>query len=126
MVSPPAAVALAAALVAAAVMLPSSKAALSCTTVYQSLYPCLSYLQSGGSGVQLEQCCSGIYSLKEAAGTMADRREACTCLKAAAESVSGVNLNLAGALPKICGVNIPFKISTSTDCSKVASSIKEW
>ena len=53
------------------------------------------------------------------ANVKADRQTACNCLKRAANSVSGINLDLAGVLPQRCGVNIPYKISPSTDCNKV-------
>ncbi|KAK9986289.1 hypothetical protein SO802_031240 [Lithocarpus litseifolius] len=48
-----------------------------------------------------------------------DRLAACNCLKTAASEISGLNTTLVANLPKNCGVNIPYKMSTSTDCSKV-------
>ncbi|MCE3052255.1 tyrosine protein phosphatase, partial [Datura stramonium] len=55
--------------------------------------------------------------------TPADRKTACTCLKSAANTIKGINAGKAAGLPAACGVNIPYKISPSTDCSKVSLSI---
>ncbi|KAF3667598.1 Non-specific lipid-transfer protein [Capsicum annuum] len=51
------------------------------------------------------------------ATTTPDRQMACKCIKSAAEAISGINLALASALPSKCGVNLPYKISPSIDCS---------
>ncbi|KAH0458085.1 hypothetical protein IEQ34_013400 [Dendrobium chrysotoxum] len=113
---PAAAVLMAAVLVA--VLSPSSEAAVSCSDVFQKLMPCLSYLQSGGNSAPPSPCCNGISALMTEATVKADRQTACNCLKRAAASVSGINFGLAGALPQRCGVNIPYKISPTTDCNK--------
>ncbi|XP_020584398.1 non-specific lipid-transfer protein 1-like [Phalaenopsis equestris] len=120
MISRPTTTALVAAvLVAAVVALPSSKAALSCSEVYQQLMPCVDYLQSGGSSAPSALCCNGISSLNAEAKVRADRQTVCRCLKTAASGATDINIKLAEALPKKCGVNIPYKISTSMDCAKV-------
>lgn len=117
--SPPAAAALVAAvLILAAAALPSSEAALSCSEVFQKLMPCLNYLQSGGTSAPPALCCNGISNLMGEANVKADRQTACRCLKTAAGDLPGINYNLAGALPKRCGVVIPYEISPSTDCKK--------
>ncbi|KAG5582184.1 hypothetical protein H5410_052811 [Solanum commersonii] len=54
-----------------------------------------------------------------AAKTPADRKTACTCLKSAASAIKGIDVGKAAGIPRVCGVNIPYKISPSTDCSKV-------
>nr|ACP43542.1 lipid transfer protein [Chimonanthus praecox] len=94
-----------------------AEAAFSCGTVVSSLTPCLTYLKSGGSVPTT--CCSGVKSLNAAAKTTPDRQTACNCMKNAAAGITGLKLELAGSLPTKCGVNIPYKISPSTDCSKV-------
>ncbi|KAK3004726.1 hypothetical protein RJ639_018064 [Escallonia herrerae] len=100
---------------------PYAKAALSCGTVASNLTPCLNYLQNGGSVPA--NCCSGIRNLASAATTKPARQAVCKCLKSAAGSVHNVNLkNAAGLLGK-CGINIPYKISNSTDCAKYLSSL---
>ncbi|GFY82442.1 lipid transfer protein 1 [Actinidia rufa] len=98
--------------------LPQVDAAMSCSLVESSLEPCLVYLRTGGQ-VPVE-CCNGVKTLYNAASSTADRQTACGCLKKASATVTGINLGLASSLPEDCGVNIPYKISPSTDCSKVA------
>ncbi|CAN4116404.1 unnamed protein product [Withania somnifera] len=90
--------------------------ALSCGQVSTSLTPCLPYLQGSSP---LGACCGGVKGLLGAAQTPEDRKTACTCLKSAANSIKGIDMGKAAGLPAACGVNIPYKISPSTDCSKV-------
>ncbi|KAJ4704248.1 Non-specific lipid-transfer protein [Melia azedarach] len=96
---------------------PIAQAAITCGQVTSTLAPCIPYLRSAGGPVP-PPCCSGVKSLNAAAVTTPDRQAACKCLKTAASSISGVNYGLAAGLPGKCGVNIPYKISPSTDCSK--------
>ncbi|KAJ0734860.1 putative plant non-specific lipid-transfer protein/Par allergen [Helianthus annuus] len=58
-------------------------------------------------------------SIMHAAKLTPDRQTACGCLKSVYASNSGINLGFASNLPGKCGVNIPYKISPSTDCSTV-------
>uniref|UniRef100_A0A251UI74 Non-specific lipid-transfer protein n=1 Tax=Helianthus annuus TaxID=4232 RepID=A0A251UI74_HELAN len=62
-------------------------------------------------------CCGGVKGLNNAAKLTPDRQTACGCLKSVYASNSGINLGFASDLPGKCGVNIPYKISPSTDCS---------
>ncbi|XP_057489785.1 non-specific lipid-transfer protein 1-like [Actinidia eriantha] len=96
---------------------PQAEAAVTCGMVASSVAPCLSYLRSGGQVPSA--CCDGVKGLYNAASSTADRQTACRCLKQASTTISGINLVLAANLPKDCGVNIPYKISPSTDCTKV-------
>ncbi|MED6106889.1 hypothetical protein PIB30_008893 [Stylosanthes scabra] len=89
--------------------------AITCSQVTNSLFPCFSYVENGGTPSQ--GCCNGIKTLMSSATTTADRRTACSCLKSAAASISGLNPGNMLALPGKCGVNIPYKISTSTNCN---------
>ena len=98
---------------------PSAQAAISCATVVSKLAPCLGYLRSGGPVPA--QCCNGVRSLNNAATTTPDRQQACKCMKSTASTVSGIDINNASTLPSKCGVNIPYKISPDTDCSKYLS-----
>ncbi|XP_054783432.1 non-specific lipid-transfer protein 1-like [Prosopis cineraria] len=91
--------------------------AITCGQVTSSLAPCLSYLQKGGS--PSAACCNGIKSLASGARTTADKQAVCNCLKQAAGTVSGVNNKNAQNLPSACKVNIPYKISTSTNCASI-------
>ncbi|TKY63606.1 Non-specific lipid-transfer protein [Spatholobus suberectus] len=101
-----------------------AQAAIMCGQVTSSLAPCLAYLQKGGP--LLAVCCNGVRSLNSAAKTTADRQAACNCLKQAAGAISGFNANNAAALPGKCGVNIPYKISTSTNCANQLGMFVNW
>lgn len=91
-------------------------AALSCSTVYSTLMPCLGYVQSGGTVPAA--CCSGIQSLVSGARATADRRAICTCLKnVAAGAAGGPYISRAAGLPGKCGVSLPFKISANMNCN---------
>ncbi|XP_071720437.1 non-specific lipid-transfer protein 1-like [Rutidosis leptorrhynchoides] len=94
-----------------------AEGAVTCQSVVTSLTPCASYLTTGGQAPPA--CCSGVNSLFKAAATTTDRQTACRCMQQAARMVPGINPNAASSLPGKCGVNIPYKISPSTDCSKV-------
>nr|AFI61838.1 harmalin [Peganum harmala] len=96
---------------------PLTEAAIACGTVVSALSPCIGYLRAGGSPPLA--CCNGVRALNNAARTTPDRQEACRCLQNAARSMGGLNEANAGSLPGKCGVNIPYKISTSTNCSTV-------
>ncbi|CAN1134183.1 Non-specific lipid-transfer protein 5 [Linum perenne] len=104
-------------LVLALVSAPMTVTALTCGQVTSGLAPCVGYLR--GSGPPTPGCCNGMKGLLAAARTTADRRQACNCLKSAAGNVPGLNPALAASLPGKCGVNIPYKISTSTNCNTV-------
>ncbi|TKY63607.1 Non-specific lipid-transfer protein 1 [Spatholobus suberectus] len=96
---------------------PMAQAAITCGQVTSALVPCVDYLQKGGPPPV--GCCNGVRSLNSAAKTTADRQAACNCLKQAAGAISGFNANNAATLPGKCGVNIPYKISTSTNCATI-------
>ncbi|KAK8558276.1 hypothetical protein V6N13_038749 [Hibiscus sabdariffa] len=98
---------------------PLAQAAITCGQVASSVAPCIAYLRGTGGSVPAA-CCSGIKSLNAAAKTTADRQAACKCLKSAAGGIPGINFGLASGLPGKCGVSIPYKISPSTDCSRVS------
>ncbi|CAM8969670.1 unnamed protein product [Rhodiola kirilowii] len=89
---------------------------ITCTQVISDLRPCFSYLQSG-SGKPPSACCAGASTLAEAAATSADRRAACECIKTASQALKP-NPDLAADLPKNCGIDLPFAISATLDCSK--------
>lgn len=92
--------------------------ALSCGVVAGNLAPCLTYLKKGGPVPP--PCCRGVGALNSAAKTTKDRQDACKCLKQTASKIGGVNAGFAAALPKACRVNIPYKMSTSTNCARLA------
>ncbi|GJM90852.1 hypothetical protein PR202_ga07172 [Eleusine coracana subsp. coracana] len=97
---------------------PQASAALSCSTVYNTLMPCLGYVQSGG-GVP-RACCSGIQSLLAAARDRSDRRAICTCLKdVAAGAAGGPYISRAAGLPGRCGVTLPYKLGPNMNCNAI-------
>ncbi|KAJ3704505.1 hypothetical protein LUZ61_008210 [Rhynchospora tenuis] len=92
-------------------------AAVSCDQVRSAIAPCLSYV-STNRGNPSDRCCEGVRNLNELAATPEDRRAVCTCLK---NIVAGTPLNddAVANLPAKCGVQLPYTISPSTDCSSV-------
>ncbi|XP_059668133.1 non-specific lipid-transfer protein 1-like [Cornus florida] len=96
---------------------PLAEAAVTCGTVQSAVAPCIGYLRNGG--VVPANCCNGIRSLNNAAKTTPDRQTACRCLQSASGKITGLKPALASGLPGKCGVSVPYKISPSTDCSKV-------
>ncbi|XP_043723574.1 non-specific lipid-transfer protein 1-like [Telopea speciosissima] len=104
-------------LVCMVVASPHVEAAVTCGQVVSKLSPCLGYLHSGGTVPAA--CCNSLRALNAAARTTPDRQAACGCLKSAYNSISGIKPALASSLPGSCGVNLPYKISPSIDCSTV-------
>ncbi|OMO94371.1 Plant lipid transfer protein/Par allergen [Corchorus olitorius] len=100
---------------------PRATAALSCGDVQSNLFPCLEYLKSSGEDNK-DECCGGVRSLNNIARTPTARRDACNCIKRELSRLGvaddSTKTKLAQALPKTCNVNIPYKISLDTDCSK--------
>ncbi|XP_021888941.1 non-specific lipid-transfer protein 1-like [Carica papaya] len=92
--------------------------ALTCGQVASALGPCLTYLQGQAGNSPPAACCAGVRSLNSAAQTTPDRRAACQCLQNAARSTN-FDQNIAASLPGKCGVSIPYKISTSTNCNTI-------
>ena len=91
-------------------------ARINCGRVAVAVSPCLGYLRRGGR--PQARCCNGVRNLHALAKTTVDRRTACNCLKTFARGLGrGVNANNAVALPRKCRVNIPYKISISTNCN---------
>lgn len=91
--------------------------ALTCGQVTGSLGQCFTYIRGGGTPTTA--CCDGVRKLNGLARTTPDRKQACACLKALAGGLKGINYEAAAALPGKCGVSVPYKISPSTDCSRL-------
>jgi hypothetical protein len=100
----------------AAISVPRAESAISCGTVVSYLSPCIAYAR--GQRPLSAGCCSGVKGLNAAAQTTPDRQQACACLKSASAGISGLNPTTTAGIPSKCGVNIPYAISPSTDCSK--------
>nr|WBR45917.1 non-specific lipid transfer protein [Morus alba] len=85
--------------------------------VATTMVPSLTYLRTGStipSG-----CCNGLRGLNTAAATTTDRQTVCRCLISAANNLPGLNPNLASRLPATCGLSLPYKFSTSTNCNSI-------
>ncbi|XP_054797586.1 non-specific lipid-transfer protein 1-like [Prosopis cineraria] len=91
--------------------------AITCGQVTTNVAPCLSYFQRGGT--PSPSCCNGVKNLVGAARTTADKQTVCNCLKTIAAQVPGYNDANAQAIPAKCNVNVPYKISTSTNCASI-------
>lgn len=106
----------------AALAPPQVEAAVSCNAVANDLTPCFNFVLYGGTAPPFN-CCQGIRSLYNEATATADRQAICNCLKSVANSATPAMINNAAALPSKCGVNIPYKISPSTDCSSYVNKL---
>ncbi|MED6219312.1 hypothetical protein PIB30_034655 [Stylosanthes scabra] len=105
-------------IVVASVTSYSEAAISSCSDVIKNLSPCESYLVSSGSGNPPDKCCSGVKALAAMAGTSADKKTACNCIKFTSKSLN-INSQRAQALPGKCGVSLPISVSPNADCSKI-------
>ncbi|CAL0306297.1 unnamed protein product [Lupinus luteus] len=94
-----------------------AKADINCGQVVNFIAPCINYLINGGAVPG--GCCDGVKNLVLLAQTTADRQTACNCLKAQAAAISPFKNANAEALPGKCGVNLPYKISNSTNCNNI-------
>ncbi|CAO2143057.1 unnamed protein product [Urochloa humidicola] len=97
---------------------PAVVSAVTCGQVAGDLSPCMSYAMGGQGSIPPEACCSGVRSLNSAASTTADRQAACKCLKQITGSMPALKPAIIAGIPSKCGVNIPYPISSSTDCTK--------
>lgn len=95
---------------------PRAAVAIECGQVDGLVRPCLTYVQ-GGPGPSRE-CCGGVTNLHNQAQSRNDRQAACNCLKGIARGIRNLNLNNAASIPSKCGVNVPYTISPSIDCSR--------
>ncbi|CAN0846874.1 Non-specific lipid-transfer protein [Linum grandiflorum] len=90
---------------------------MTCGQVTTSMMPCLPYLMKGGPVPA--PCCNGMRSLNKAAKTTIDRQKACECLKSEAGRIPDLKEGLAAALPDACGIHLPYKFTTKTNCNSV-------
>lgn len=101
------------------VLAPAAEAVITCGTVAGALTGCIGYIRSPVTpAVVPGGCCSGVSKVNSLASTPADRKAACNCLKKFAGQLRGVNYKAAEGLPSKCKVNVPYKISPNTDCSR--------
>ncbi|VFQ97656.1 unnamed protein product [Cuscuta campestris] len=97
----------------------TGEAQLTCSTVLNTLTPCLGFVT--GSGGPTQGCCGGITSLFNTAQSqgVGARKTVCSCLKSIASSATADQISRAASLPGKCGVSIPYKISPQVDCSLI-------
>ncbi|CAL9127814.1 unnamed protein product [Musa textilis] len=107
------------ALVLACLLTAGAHAAISCGQVVSYLMPCLGY--ACAMGPLTAGCCSGVRALDGAARTTPDRQTTCNCLKRSTAGIEGLQPGLISGIPSKYGVNIPYSISPSTDCSRQVS-----
>ncbi|CAL0324629.1 unnamed protein product [Lupinus luteus] len=91
--------------------------AITCGQVVRNVSPCINYLRSGGA--VSAACCGGVKGILSSATTTTDKQTVCNCLKSSVNAIPGYNDANAAALAGKCGVNIPYKISTSTNCATI-------
>ncbi|XP_051130551.1 non-specific lipid-transfer protein 1-like [Andrographis paniculata] len=91
--------------------------AITCNAVLAKLSPCLGYIRSGGAAPPAG-CCDGAKALNSAAATTPDRQAACGCIKNLA-AATGAKPELINSIPGKCQVNIPYRFSSTIDCSKI-------
>ncbi|CAK7343580.1 unnamed protein product [Dovyalis caffra] len=98
----------------------TTKAAIQCNQVVNTLTPCVPYVI--GNGGLTQDCCNAIKGLNNAASNTPDRQGVCRCLKSTASQFgyNSRNVALAAGIPGKCGVNLPYKIDPSTDCASEA------
>lgn len=102
------------ALVVSVVVMAHVVAALGCIDLGPSMVQCSLY----ATGVVREPsltCCNELRRLNGRAQTTIDRRRICFCYKQLVPQYP--NLRDA-ALPRLCGVSMPFLVSRNVDCSK--------
>ena len=92
-------------------------AGVTCGQVLSYLTPCISYAMGRGSEPPAA-CCSGVSNLNAAANNTADRQATCKCLKQITSTMPALKPDIVAGIPSKCGVDIPYPIARSTDCSK--------
>lgn len=101
-------------LIAIVIMAEQGQAAIDCKTVDSALLPCVPYLTGGGDPTKA--CCSGVTSIKTMSVTPQDKKDACNCVKAAANRYPNLKDDVAQALPVKCNVQLDIPISRTTNC----------
>uniref|UniRef100_A0ACD5WG76 Uncharacterized protein n=1 Tax=Avena sativa TaxID=4498 RepID=A0ACD5WG76_AVESA len=95
-----------------------ASAAISCSTVYTTLLPCLGYVQSGGAVPPA--CCQGIKKVVSAARSAPDRRAICGCLKnIGSGAAGGPYASRAEGLPARCKAPLPYKTGPNGSCDLI-------
>ncbi|KAI3909605.1 hypothetical protein MKW98_014022 [Papaver atlanticum] len=99
-------------------MVEPTQAAFTCTDVDKCLVQCMPYLV-GTAAVPVPACCDGVKQIKGMAITIEDKRQACGCVKDAANKHQNIKEDAASGLPTKCGVPLSYPISKNIDCSTI-------
>lgn len=105
------------ALVVSVVVMAHVVAALGCIDLGPSMVQCSLY----ATGVVREPslaCCNELRRLNGRAQTTIDRRRICFCYKQLVPQYPNMRDAALAALPRLCGVSMPFLVSRNIDCSK--------
>ncbi|XP_073119594.1 non-specific lipid-transfer protein 1-like [Henckelia pumila] len=97
-------------------------AVVTCGEVDVALLPCIDYLR-GHEAEPTPACCNGVKSVKGMAGTPADKKTCCNCVKLAASRYPDLKDAAAQSLPAKCGVELDILISADVDCDKSVSKL---
>nr|C0HLG2.1 RecName: Full=Non-specific lipid-transfer protein 1; Short=LTP1; Short=nsLTP1 [Trachyspermum ammi] len=91
--------------------------AIDCKTVDSALLPCVPYLTGGGTPTT--DCCKkGVTTIKDISVTT-QQKDACNCVKAAANRYPTLKDEVARALPDMCKVKLDIPISRTTNCDAI-------
>ncbi|MCL7039924.1 hypothetical protein MKW94_015138 [Papaver nudicaule] len=71
----------------------------------------------GSTPEPLDACCDGVNQIKGMAITIDEKRQACGCVKDAANKYSNIKQDAASDLPKKCGVPLSYPVSKTIDCN---------
>ncbi|RZC72414.1 hypothetical protein C5167_035597 [Papaver somniferum] len=90
--------------------------AFTCSDVDKSLVQCMPYLV-GSAPQPVTACCDGVKQIKGMATTTDEKRQACGCVKDAANKYQNIKEDAASGLPTKCGVPLSYPISKNIDCN---------
>ncbi|KAI3887340.1 hypothetical protein MKX03_002744 [Papaver bracteatum] len=92
--------------------------AFTCADVDKSLVQCMPYLV-GSAPQPVTACCDGVKQIKGMATTTDEKRQACSCVKDAANKYQNIKEDAASGLPTKCGVPLSYPISKNIDCNTI-------
>ncbi|KAI9104249.1 hypothetical protein K1719_023085 [Acacia pycnantha] len=104
-------------LVLLAVASSSCEAVITCDQAIGYLNPCEGYLIGPTGAKPPPECCDGAKAPVAATPTPEDRKAACVCLKAVAQTIP-INPQNAHDLPHDCNIHLPFEITPDLNCDK--------
>ncbi|KAK3188783.1 hypothetical protein Dsin_028344 [Dipteronia sinensis] len=94
----------------------SEAARITCGTVSSKAAACVPYA-SGKARAPSPKCCSNLRQLAGLVKNVGDKKAICQCLKDAGKSM-GIQDRYLTKIPRACNINVGFRVSASTDCSK--------